>query len=518
MAIFFRDVVERISSLAILGLLSASSPAIATPLTSNGLVDEWGYSPTGQSNSGYAGEVTGIGDFNGDGVPDFAVAAGGWVRCTNCQRQGAVFIYLGDGTFALGTSPDYVLYDDLPLNAPGTGFGTHVGGGDFDNDGYSDVVVSAIYDKGTGSGTTQVGAIHVFYGRVGVPGANTIITPNWRYTGFSDYYPTGVATGANTGLYYGWGLATNVDTNCDGFKDIVVSTAYAHSSTTPYLGQVDVFYGSGTRFSGTHNPDWHQNGPEYLIEFGWGLSAIGNFNGDTRQVGEATYECEDVVVGAPRTGYYNLYRGSTFILRGAYPNPVLGSRFDFTAQNGARYGEYLGAPGDVNGDGYDDFLVGSPVYDESGYTDTGRVWLVTGNSSGTNSMGSAVASPVFQASSNFGRAVGGTGRVPLGPTMSETDLNGDGCADFAIGQNRYDNSSLLDEGRMWVYLGCQSETDLTQADYWIEGDVWTGDMAVSISSTGDLDGDGHNELLAGAASYDLPNSFNNGRVWVIDLP
>ena len=46
------------------------------------------------------------------------------------------------------------------------------------------------------------------------------------------------------------------------------------------------------------------------------------------------------------------------------------------------YGEAVRSAGDVNGDGYDDAIVGAVNYDAAGYTDSGRAYLYYGSANG----------------------------------------------------------------------------------------------------------------------------------------
>lgn len=474
-----------------------------------------------QSNSGYADRVIPIGDFNGDGWPDVAVAAGGWVLPSSTIRQGAVFIHLGNGTTFLdptGTPADYVLTSDL---VQGGGFGHSVAAGDINNDGYSDLVISGIYAESRG-------VVYAFYGRPGQPtcgapygGGCEVLLPAWKRPG-----PTG-------SLYYGWNVDT-ADVNCDFVDDVIISTHWWGTQELPHQGLVHLFYGVESPVTAplppSANADWSVTSGEYLIEFGWGLATVGDFNGDfdpslpgqgldprgtpdfdlDGDGAAETFGCEDFVVGAPRYGWYESNRGRTYLFKGSSAGPLYAGRYDHPTSQ-TRYGEKLAAAGDVNGDGKDDLLV------SSGGANNGKgvAFLVPGGdvlSTGSN----LTLATNFPAVSNqrFGHHVMGIG-----------DVNGDGHDDFAVGApvwNVYVGSMGM--GRLFIYLG--EEVDLVQHptgispslithDRLYDGQGWYPGLGAAFAGTGDLDSDGFSEILIGMPSWDGTNGAPNiGKVGV----
>jgi hypothetical protein len=101
----------------------------------------------------------------------------------------------------------------------------------------------------------------------------------------------------------------------------------------------------------------------------------------------------------------------------------------------------------VDGDGYDDVLVGAWGYDRSVNTkDTGRVYLFNGSSNGLEFAPSWSVQPGIVASDYCGRSVAGAG-----------DVNNDGYADAIFGCHAYDNDQL-DEGITFVHNGAAFPT------------------------------------------------------------
>src|SRR5512143_293140 len=107
-------------------------------------------------------------------------------------------------------------------------------------------------------------------------------------------------------------------------------------------------------------------------------------------------------------------------------------------QAGARFGTVAPA-GDVNGDGYDDLIVGSYAYDRP-EVDEGAVFLYLGGPAGV------AAAPAWIAESNQAGA-------HLGDKLSGAgDVNGDGYDDVVLGAGYY-GSTHVDAGAAFLYLG-----------------------------------------------------------------
>jgi hypothetical protein len=111
-------------------------------------------------------------------------------------------------------------------------------------------------------------------------------------------------------------------------------------------------------------------------------------------------------------------------------------------QADARLGLSVSGAGDVNGDGYDDVIVGDPFYD-GGQTQEGAAFVFLGSASGIadgNPATAAVQLESNQAGARLGFSVSGAG-----------DVNGDGFDDVIVGASRYD-AGEEDEGAAFVYL------------------------------------------------------------------
>ncbi len=184
---------------------------------------------------------------------------------------------------------------------------------------------------------------------------------------------------------------------------------------------------------------------------------------------------------------------------------------------GDRLGTGASASSDVDGDGYDDLLLGAQYADGPGNTrpDAGEVYVVYGG---------ALPAAIDLASYPYTALhAGDPGDHMPGLGLSTGDLNHDGYADIVIGAPDADGpgNARVDAGEAYVVFGGpvrRASVDLvSQADVVIYG-TDPGDQAGSDTAVADLNGDGHNDIVIGAKSADGPNNTRpgvTGEVYVI---
>jgi len=292
---------------------------------------------------GQLGKPVGIGDFNDDGLGDFAVAAPRASLGGAAPEAGIAYIVFGrapfgdhalseidspsipdalSGIMIRGTAQeDWVGEQITALGVPNRTMPNSPTHTDFDADGLPDVVIAA--PGRDAAGKPDAGAIAIVWGNVRLDGRFT-----WDQIGTEDL-PGVVITGANQGDRFGTYLACAGDVNGDGSDDLLVA---APGAENPYTGGVDT-------------------GAVYLI-FGPGPD-----NQDVYQGLEGTISVED--------------------LEGL----GIGYRVYYGKRPGGQIGPVAGA-GDVNNDGYEDILIADPEAAPLGRTDAGEVYLIFGGPSG----------------------------------------------------------------------------------------------------------------------------------------
>ena len=161
---------------------------------------------------------------------------------------------------------------------------------------------------------------------------------------------------------------------------------------------------------------------------------------------------DDVIVGA--FGYSNgmdTAQGAAFVYAGSETGVTNTPAWSFYgSQADAWFGLSAQTAGDVNNDDYDDIIVSSERYDVT-RTDQGRAWVFLGSASGLSTGIDWYTSGV-QTDEVFGWRSAGAG-----------DVNGDGLDDVIVGARRYDNGEP-NEGRAVVYYGPLPATDCSYSN------------------------------------------------------
>ncbi len=278
-----------------------------------------------------------------------------------------------------------------------------------------------------------------------------------------DPSPDWTATGEGEANNFGYSVGSAGDVNADGYADIIVGAdRYKH-----FTGRVYVYLGSA---DGPHTtPVFIASGEDVNNHFGYSVGTAGDVNGDGY---------DDIVVGAY---HYKNFTGRVYIYTGnadglsAAPFAILTGE----TQN-IYFGRSVGTAGDVNGDGYDDIILGAQAFDNW----TGQVFVFAGSPNGVS------ATPIFTAtgegpSDSFGHSVGTAG-----------DVNRDGYDDMIIGAHGYADFT----GRTYIYLGGADGLSNTRA-LTITGENTNDFFGYSSSTAGDVNGDNYADILVGASSY-----------------
>lgn len=420
------------------GSAAGIGAGVVTTLESNQATAYFGYS------------VSAAGDVNGDGFGD--VVIGGFLYDNVENAEGGAFIYYGSPN-GIGNG----IAKLLEVNQAGAQFGASVAAaGDVNGDGYADVIIGAnLFDNGQGN----EGAAFVYQGSA---------------TGL-DATPISTQEGNQNNAYLGSAVASAGDVNGDGFSDIVAGTPGYDK------GQIDegaafVWLGGADRISNyTEKNLTSDNGLERQF-LGRSVSQAGDVNGDG---------FSDIIVGLP--GYMN-DKGCAFIYHGSVngientPTIKLESNFLLS-----QFGFSSSGGGDINGDGYDDLIIGAMNY-SNGEEKEGAVLIYYGSPAGINEQDKIIIE-------------GNKPNIHFGFSVSNNlDVNNDGYSDVVIGTICSSNAGSS-EGEVYVYLGSENGVVLASAVV-LKGDKPGAFIGNSVAGGGDLNGDGFDEIIVGANNYD----------------
>lgn len=431
----------------------------------------------------------------------------------SCLLSGEIELSAADAKFTGEESSDYA--------------GWSLASGDMNGDGVDDILVGAAYQ-----GSTNAGAAYLVNGPVS--GEKDLAIADATFVGT---YDTG-----NAGT-----SVASADMNGDGIADVLVGAPwedrYAYISGSIYVlngpvsGEIDLsetdamFVGEKEDIAGMAlaTGDANGDGAVDLLISSWddtlssgaggAFLVLGPVSGEmsladaaAKLMGESAGECvggctgtgtlamgdmngdgfDDLLMGAMSSDGGGNYSGAAYVEHGPVSGEMgLSSAVAFLV--GEQHADEAGtsvALADLNDDGLDDIVVGAP-YNDRGGSDAGTAYVFFGPVSGEMSLS---ASDV--------KLIGPTGGDAVGYSMAIGDVDADGSADLLVG--------AIGEGAFLLLGPVTSGTDLSMADAIFKG----GEYAGSSVALGNVGGGGVPDILVGAI-FDDSSAYDAGAAFIV---
>jgi hypothetical protein len=468
------------------------------------MTDGYSYSFVGEGMFNYAGiHMYGIGDINNDSYDDFIIGASQYGGTQFLHGYGKAYLFLGRPTHQWSSKSLYETEISFVGETINDTLGRWIAGlGDVNGDGFDDFAISAV-GHGNWSGKT-----YVFFG------GSTI---SWG----SD---TPVSQAANASFigaaeedWSGHGIYGVGDVNNDGLNDLLISAEWNDEGGLN-SGQVYLIFGrpSNQWTKDTHLPQAANAsfiGNTTLGALGMDAGAIGDVNKDNYTdfaIGALKHDISIDLRGYPIEPPPILPSRQVFIILGR-PSHKWQMSQPISESNASMLFEEVWGPSsdwisglnDVNGDGFDDFIVGAYM-DDSGGKDAGRSYLYFGRSIDQSSV------DLFsQANVSI---IGEPPNVWSGLTVAGAgDMNNDGYNDILIGGTNL--TDFFDEGSVQIFYGrptnqWQSTLTISDADHYFVGENVGDAFGWMVAGVGDVNNDGFSDVMMSAVLYAVADPFS----------
>ncbi len=514
----------KLGGIAALSLAFAASQTHAgapNPLELSALDGSNGFVINGIDSNDFSGySVSSAGDVNGDGFDDIIIGA---YRANSFT--GVTYVVFGQ---AGGFEPSLELSslngsNGFNINGIQTGddSGASVSGaGDVNGDGFDDLIVGAL--SAVPRGNTYAGESYVVFGKAGGFGPSLELRSLDGSNGF-------VIEGIDISDYSGVSVSSAGDVNGDGFDDIIIGGLGADPGGNALAGESYVVYGKAGGFvasmelsSLNGSNGFVMNGIDVRDYAGISVSSAGDVNGDG---------FDDLIIGASGADPGGKdFAGESYVVYGRAGG--FGAVLELSSLNGSNgfvingidsddySGRSVSGAGDVNGDGFDDLIIAAYRADSSGRAEAGESYLVFGKAGG---FGASLELSSLDGNNGFNINGIDTNDYSGRSVSIAGDVNGDGFDDLIIGAYLAGPGGRSGAGESYLVFGKAggfgASLELSSLDgsngFVINGIDSLDTSGTSVSSAGDVNGDGFDDLIIGAPRADPDGRSGAGESYVV---
>ncbi|MDG1483407.1 MAG: MopE-related protein [Myxococcota bacterium] len=297
----------------------------------------------------------------------------------------------------------------------------------------------------------------------------------------------------------GYAVSGGGDIDGDGAGDLIIG-AYQEDSGGTNAGAAYIVLGNASGSLSLDDADAILTGAADNDSAGFAVAGTGDVNGDSY---------DDVMIGAYQEDSGGTNAGAAYIVFGPVSGEVSLDDADLILTGSAdddRAGISVGWTGDANNDTYLDLLVGADQED-SGGSNAGAAYLIYGGATGTHSLADAdLVLTGAAADDNAGISVAGAG-----------DVDGDGNDDLLIGADQEDSGGTNAGAAYLVYGGTTGSHSLSSADAILTGEAASDYAGHSVSTAGDANDDGYDDVIIGAYGNDESDS-SAGAAYIVYGP
>ena len=398
------------------------------------------------------------------------------------------------------------------------------GVGDFNGDGYGDLLIGA--SNADPGGVTNSGAAYLVFGGPAL-GSSPVVELS-SLDGSDGFILRGGAASDNAGV----SLSAAGDVNADGFADIIIGANNADPEGVSGAGEAYVVFGGPSVGAGGSLQLSSLSGADGFVirgidasdSAGISVASAGDFNGDSfpdlligasnadpngiSNAGEAY-----VVFGGPGIGASGVVKLSG--LTG--PDGFVINGIDTSDNSGFA----VAGVGDVNGDGVDDVLIGARYADPLGVNSAGEAYIVFGGA-GVGASGSLNLSSLNGANGYVLNGIDATdiAGFAVGPAG---DFNADGSDDLLIGARNADPAGQSNAGEAYAVfagagVGAAGSLNLSTLagpnGFAILGASSSDSLGYFVTNGRDINGDGYPDAVFGAPAAD-PTGVATGVTYVL---